>query len=92
MFDFIQALTPIFIITIVGIIIFKNVNEAKKWKSLPTLDEYISANPEAKIAKGIKCIHCDASSMRNWGLSGGNDKRRQFICNQCGETLYRSKD
>lgn len=91
MIDF-QVLAPILTIAVVVIAIFGRINVINKWKSLPTLDEYISENPEAKIAKGIKCIHCDASSIRNWWLDGVNAKRRQLICNQCGETLYRSKD
>lgn len=62
-----------------------------KWRSIVTLKEYVKQNPSCKTNRGLKCRHCDATSIRNWGLFGAKSSQREFICNHCGEKLYRSE-
>ena len=57
---------------------------------MPILDEYLKNNPQCKTNHGIKCIKCNASSIKNWGESDVDDIHRIFICNHCGTSLYRS--
>jgi hypothetical protein len=61
-----------------------------KFGGVPTLEEYLVTHPECKTERGIKCCHCNSPSIKNWGKNHANDKDRCFICNHCGETLYRS--
>ncbi len=75
---------------IVIFVIFKFASRFSTFGDLLTLEEYLIENPDCKTNHGIKCCHCDASSIKNWGKSGANDTDRYFICNHCGETLYRS--
>lgn len=60
------------------------------WLSHPTMEKYVTDNPECKTSQGLKCAKCGAKSIKNWGVHGANDSRRLFICNHCGTKLYRS--
>lgn len=64
--------------------------EVSRWKSHPTMDEYLTKNPECKTRNGLMCSRCGSGSIKNWGLFGSEDTQRLFICNHCGENLYRS--
>ena len=79
------------IIGIIAIfIIVKIISLFSSFGKLLTLEEYLIKNPDCKTNRGIKCCHCNASSIKNWGKNSANDINRYFICNHCGETLYRS--
>ncbi len=62
-----------------------------KWrKDFPlTFQEYVSANPSVKTGNGIKCISCGSKSLKNWGISGPESKKRSVTCNHCSSKLYR---
>lgn len=61
-----------------------------RWRAMPTLHMYLSANPQCQTSRGIKCSACNSGSIKNWGLTEANDKDRVFICNHCGTNLYRN--
>lgn len=61
-----------------------------QWRAIPTIQEYLAANPHCRTHRGIKCVACNSGSIKNWGVSSANDKKRNFVCNHCGVTLYRS--
>jgi len=61
------------------------------WRKLPTLRHYLERFPHCRSAHGIQCAHCGASSIRNWGLYRADSVSRTFICNHCGQSLYRSE-
>lgn len=60
------------------------------WKDLPTLRQYLSAFPRCQTSGGISCRVCNSGSIRNWGWKFRDDARRLFICNHCGQILYRN--
>lgn len=66
--------------------------QRRKWLLLPTLEQYLQLNPECKTGTGIRCRVCGGGSLRNWGLDNAEDTDRTFICNGCGEKLYRRED
>ena len=67
-----------------------NVIDENKWKESPTLGEYLILYPDCKTERGIRCVHCGSGSLRNWGVLSERDERRVFVCNHCGQRLYRS--
>lgn len=80
----------VIIVIAITFIVFVFVLEYKKWKSIPTIKDYLARHPECKTGQGIKCVNCGSKSIKNWGLKSSNDQRRLFICNHCGANLYRS--
>ena len=56
-----------------------------RWKSYPTLDEYLAAHPGCETAAGIVCSRCGqrASGM---GVMGTG---RLYMCTRCETELYR---
>jgi hypothetical protein len=60
------------------------------YRSWPTVNQYLEENPELGNGQGIACIKCGSKSIRNWGISNGDDKHRLHSCNSCGTELYRS--
>ena len=79
-----------FFILVVSIIVISHRRLHVRWKSTPTMVEYLKDNPECKIKSGLKCAPCGSTSIRNWGVNGAQDPRRVFICNHCGTHLYRN--
>lgn len=61
-----------------------------RWRSLPRVNDYLTTNPHCRTPRGLKCVACNSSSIKNWGLTGANDDDRVFICNHCGTNLYRN--
>lgn len=80
---------PLSFVLIVGFSIRNLFRRNHQWEQLPTLDLYLKAHPDCRTGAGIKCAACGSKSIKNWGVSAANDRRRSFICNSCGETLYR---
>lgn len=88
--DFKTVLIGIIILIVIVLILLSHANALGKWAKIPTLKDYLDENPNCKANQGVRCKHCNSSSIRNWGRDSANDKRREFKCNHCGETLYRS--
>lgn len=38
------------------------------WLSHPTMEKYVTDNPECKTSQGLKCAKCGAKSIKNWGF------------------------
>ncbi|WP_423759716.1 hypothetical protein [Burkholderia sp. NLJ2] len=55
-----------------------------------TLAQYLQKYPQCRTPRGIQCAVCQSMSIRNWGLKGGDDPCRIFICNHCNTRLYRT--
>ena len=84
-------MVPLAISAVWMLVIVVNVGLRRRWKSLPTLDEYLERHPGCRTGRGILCAQCHSSSIRNWGLYRANSSERVFICNHCGEKLYRCR-
>lgn len=67
-----------------------NRRNRKEYLKIPTVYEYASKNPNHKAGQGHSCNRCGSRSIRNWGWTSANDSDRIFICNHCGEFLYRN--
>ena len=66
--------------------------ERDAWYRRPTLRQYLEQFPHCRSARGIECVHCGSSSIRNWGRYNAASAQRTFLCNHCGTRLYRSAD
>jgi hypothetical protein len=84
-------LVPLAISAVWMLVIAVNVGLRRTWKSLPTREEYLQRHPGCRTGRGIVCATCDSASIRNWGLYRANSRERVFICNECGEKLYRCR-
>lgn len=71
-------------------VIYKRLTQASEFELMCTLQGYLKANPECQTDRGIKCRYCNSNSIKNWGRIRADDTDRVFICNHCGESLYRS--
>jgi hypothetical protein len=61
-------------------LIFRN-----RWKSYPTLAQYLAAHPECNRASGVVCDRCGTKAARA-GVSGRGSIYR---CTWCDSELYR---
>lgn len=85
-----QFLPFLIVIAVVAMFIISGRKNQKIWEKQPTLEEYIKSNPDCQTKTGIRCFNCNSGSIKNWGIGSKISKRRVFICNQCGTTLYRA--
>lgn len=75
---------------IVAIFVINVLQQSKlttQYKELPTMEEALAAN--SKNGKVI-CPKCGGNSFINWGTMGKKDSKRKHICNDCGNTVYRT--
>lgn len=81
-------------ITVVGLFIVfaieSMVQSNKKFRSMPTVNQYKAKTGSHINGGGMECKHCGSRSIRNWGRYSANDDERIFICNHCGKSLYRN--
>ncbi len=78
----------ILLLTIIAIVF----RQFALWRRLPIVDEYIKKHPQALINnKYLSCCYCGSSNIKNWGLFGASDLYRVFVCNYCGNILYRNR-
>lgn len=75
---------------VIAIVLYRRYFTGPTWTDLPTLQAYLDKFPSCQTDHGIRCRHCRSNSIRNWGWKRANDSRRLFICNQCGQILYRN--
>jgi len=80
----------LFFLAMILLVAYLLINAHLRWRAHPTMDQYLSEHPACKTPNGVKCAKCGAGSIRNWGVRNASDPRRLFICNHCGEHLYRS--
>ncbi len=71
-------------------IVWAGASSDAAWLRIPSLDEYLFANPSCKTPRGIKCNQCGSSSIKNWGMDRADDYQRKHVCNHCNATLYRT--
>lgn len=84
-----QVVVPLFLVAcIVGLAYFNYARPT--WSDLPTLRAYLDKFPSCQTDHGIACRHCRSRSLRNWGWQSKQDSRRLFLCNHCGQILYRN--
>lgn len=81
--NFIWILPTIFIVYI--LIYF---HKLYKWFKLPTYDEYINNNLGVNA---IICSKCSGNNIKHLGLFYKRSKLRFYICQTCGNILYRFK-
>ena len=70
---------------------YTRLREHIEWSSLPNFGQYLELHSECKTGKGASCAQCNSRSIKNWGISSANDKRRVHICNHCNKKLYKSE-
>jgi hypothetical protein len=73
-----------------GFLLYRYFNKPT-WVDLPTLRAYLDKFPSCQTDRGIRCRHCRSGSIRNFGWKSADDARRLFICNHCGQILYRNE-
>jgi len=90
-----STLGPILIGVVITLIVAMFIYACKEssrrravWLKLPTVEKYRRI-PGSAAGKGLCCIHCRGTSFKNLGFRSASDPDRYFVCNQCGETLYR---
>ena len=74
------------------LIIWFVIRLTRKYRTIPTYDQYINANPNSKTKEGIICRKCHSSHIVAKGV-GHTPGSALFlhICENCGTTLFRSK-
>ena len=80
----------LFCAAIIFFVAYGLIRQHLRWRASPTIDQYLSEHPACKTSNGVRCAKCGSGSIKNWGVSNPSDSRRLFICNHCGEHLYRS--
>jgi hypothetical protein len=85
-------LIVVFVLVVLAIAhaIRNGFDQQRAFESLPTRVDYVQIHPSCITSRGMKCCHCNATSIRNFGKEKVDSVHRLFICNHCGETLYRS--
>nr|WP_314899970.1 hypothetical protein [uncultured Deefgea sp.] len=64
----------------------------KEWEHLPTLTEYRQRYPYCVQGEQVACCHCGSTVHLDVGLLQYTDWRRQTICRQCKNRLWREMD
>lgn len=64
----------------------------KEWEHLPTLKEYRQIYPQCVQGNDVSCCHCGSVVQLDVGLLQYTDWRRQTICRQCKNRLWREMD
>lgn len=55
----------LFVSVFLGLVIF-SIMGTKEWEAAkPTLSEYLSAHPDCKTDRGIRCSNCGSGSIKN---------------------------
>ncbi len=80
----------LFAAAIIAAVAYGFISQHLRWRARPTMEQYVAEHPGCKTSNGVKCATCGSGSIKNWGVSSPNDTRRLFICNHCGQNLYRS--
>lgn len=63
----------------------------RKWKTWPTLDEYIKLYPQTATNSGIACYKCRSKKIFQFGFEKRDDVKRIHKCMICNTFLYRTK-
>lgn len=74
----------------VFVVIIGEVRDKKKWKSWPSVEQYLLANPSCNSGNGIKCCYCGSKNIWNLSWTSRTDRLRIHRCNQCSKYLYRT--
>jgi hypothetical protein len=87
---FLAALGPYtgYIVGVAGlaaVLLLNQVIFRRRWKSYPTLAQYLATHPECNKAEGVVCSHCGTVVARI-GVSGRGSLHR---CTWCETELYR---
>lgn len=75
-----------FVTSILGVIALLLLPDRR----FPSVDDYVSANPQCKTSNGISCANCGSRSIRLWRDQVLLKTHQYHLCNSCGKTLYRS--
>ncbi|HDX8373417.1 TPA: hypothetical protein RQN12_004465 [Aeromonas dhakensis] len=62
-----------------------------QWDQLPTREQYLATHPDAIDGDILFCIHCGHHQQLDVGLVHQADFRRQYLCAQCRQPLYREE-
>ncbi|BCL75696.1 hypothetical protein JHS3_14320 [Jeongeupia sp. HS-3] len=65
-----------------------NPGAQKAWEHLPTEAEYRARTSQTNA---LSCSHCGNAETLDVGLLRITDYRRQHLCTQCKNTLWRSQ-
>lgn len=84
-----RIIAPLILLIVIGVLLYRRYTRPT-WQDLPTLRAYVAKFPRCQTHRGINCRHCHSGSIKNWGWKSADDVRRLFICNHCGQILYRN--
>ena len=88
---FVVVFISVFGLVIGGFIYIIRTN-SKRWKSIPSIDDYKNKHPDCVTNKGMKCAVCNSTSIKSMGFGHAEAVKRIFICNHCGTQLYRTNN
>jgi hypothetical protein len=63
----------------------------RRWRALPTLTQYTRRHPGCVTGVGPQCVRCNSPRIKDRGMAAAEDKRRRFVCDSCGKSLYRNE-
>lgn len=75
---------------IIGSLVSAIRSNKKRWNSIPSIEEYKLKHPDCITNRGMKCVVCNSTSIKNLGFGNAESTNRIFICNHCGTQLYKT--
>jgi hypothetical protein len=86
------ALLFISIVAVIWYFIAYNPWAQKHWERLPNRDQYVALHPDCLRDDDIACCHCGSTEKLDLGLLQYTDWRRQMMCRNCKNLLWREQD
>lgn len=84
-------LSLIVIMVIGGAIIYQATSGIRKYKRIPTFQDYKDKHPDSVTPNGVKCSQCGGHQIFVQKAGHMNSTILNLhLCKQCGSTLYRS--
>jgi hypothetical protein len=79
-------------------VVYHMMNSSKyledDWKKLPTLNEYLEANPKCKIpnTEKVRCKKCGCVDIMMQPLKNVGTRKNTHLCMDCKRKLFRSEE
>ncbi|QLI80615.1 hypothetical protein HZU75_03195 [Chitinibacter fontanus] len=73
-------------------LVYYNPGAQTYWERLPTRKQYLLKHPDCQRGEDIACCHCGSIVKLDLGLLQYWDWRRQMMCRNCKNLLWREQD
>ncbi|QZA80786.1 hypothetical protein [Deefgea piscis] len=84
--------TVVLLATLFWYYVIYNPAAQTDWERLPTLAQYRQQHPQCVRGEQTLCCHCGSTEHLDLGLLQYTDWRRQMMCRQCKNRLWRESD